>query len=150
MIRKARFKPFAPRAARREAPTTIVPNGGVHQGLPHNQVPDNSAADAQNFIIDTQDVPVLTGLVSVNGDLVGRLPLFDLTLTMPPEVDANGRVTLRGVMVTLNAGAAEALNGIFGIEALAGGFDIGRAMVKTRIVGVSEEADDEDGDDDKD
>ena len=35
----------------------------------------------QSFIIDTTTgKPVITGLVSVNGSLLGRIPLFDLTL----------------------------------------------------------------------
>lgn len=105
----------------------------------------DTVVELLNFVIDTQDEPVLTGVVAVNGDLVGRLPLFNLELTSLPVVEGNGKVTISDVAVTLTDGAAGALNGIFGIDALAGGFDIGTARVKTRIVDAG---DDDSSDDD--
>ncbi len=86
-----------------------------------------------NFVIDTQDEPVLTGLVTVNGSLVGRVPLFNLD-SIAPHVARNGRVTISGVGVTLTDVAASALNGIFGIDAFVEGADIGTALVRTRIL----------------
>ena len=78
-----------------------------------------------NFIIDTTDL-VLTGQVTVDGDLVARIPLFNLELTTPPEVK-NIKLTIRNVNVTLTAEAADALNAVFAVDA---DFSIGEAWVK--------------------
>ena len=87
----------------------------------------------QSFIIDTTgSAPQITGIVVVNGKLVGRLPLFnlslpnDITLPIKPE---DGLFKAKGIGVTLTATAASALNGAFGITALSGGLDIGTANV---------------------
>ena len=86
----------------------------------------------QSFIIDTTSTPVITGLVSVNGKLVGRLPLFDLALpsglTLPLK-PSNGQLTLKSVGVTLDSAAAGALNSVFNVTAFKGGFGIGTAQV---------------------
>jgi len=86
----------------------------------------------QSFIIDTTAKPVITGLVVVNGKLVGRLPLFDLTLpagfSLPLHLKEN-RLVLKDVGVTLDATAAGALNGVFNVNAFAPGFPIGTAQV---------------------
>jgi len=82
-----------------------------------------------NFIIDTTDAPVLTGLVTVDGDLVDRIPLFNLELTAPPEVKWARILKIRSVGVTLTEEAADALNGVFGISAFYEGFPIGVATV---------------------
>ncbi len=87
------------------------------------------------FDNDAPDQPVLTGLVVVNGDVLGRLPLFDLALNQLPKVTQAGRVVIRDVDVTLTAGAAEALNGVFGINDLVEGLIVGKAAVRTRLVG---------------
>jgi hypothetical protein len=88
----------------------------------------------QSFIIDTTGGrPMITGLVVVNGKLVGRLPLFDLSLpagfTVPLRLAGN-RISLSGVNVTLDAQAAAALNSVFKVSAFQGGLDIGMASVK--------------------
>lgn len=85
-----------------------------------------------NFVIDTQDAPVLTGLVVVNGDLLGRVPLFDLALGAAPELKRS-LLVVRDVNVTLTAGAADALNGVFGVDAFQAGFPIGEAAVLTFV-----------------
>jgi hypothetical protein len=86
----------------------------------------------QSFIIDTTAKPVITGLVVVNGKLVGRLPLFDLTLpagfSLPLHLKEN-RLVLKSVGVTLDATAAGALNGVFNVNAFTPGFPIGTAQV---------------------
>jgi hypothetical protein len=99
-----------------------------------------------NFVIDTTpDAPVLTGVVTVDGDLVARVPLFDLGLTQGPELSRKGRLEIEEVELTLTAAAAEALNEIFGVDAFFEGFDVGVAKVKTRLRATD---DDEDEDDD--
>ncbi len=86
-----------------------------------------------SFNIDTSGSrTVLTGLVTVNGDFVGRLPLFDLTLpavTLPLQPQAFNNLFLPGVRVTLSAEAAQALNTVFGVTAFTGGFNIGTASL---------------------
>lgn len=87
----------------------------------------------QSFIIDTTgSSPAITGLVVVNGKLLGRLALFDLALpsgfSLPLDAD-HGVLQLKGVGVTLDAGAATALNGVFSVNAFAGGLNIGTADV---------------------
>lgn len=88
----------------------------------------------QSYIIDTTgSKPVITGLVTVNGKLVGRIPLFDLQLPagikfplMPNEA---GGLWLKGLAVSLDSTAASALNSVFGVTAFQGGFKIGTATV---------------------
>jgi len=86
-----------------------------------------------SFNIDTSGSrTVLTGLVTVNGDFVGRLPLFDLTLpsvTLPLQPQAFNNLFLPGVRVALSAEAAQALNTVFGVTAFTQGFNIGTASL---------------------
>ena len=86
-----------------------------------------------SFNIDTTGTtPVLTGLVTVNGDVVGRLPLFTLTLptlTLPLQPGAFGTLFVPGVQVRLSGEAATALNSIFRVTAFTEGFNIGTASV---------------------
>jgi hypothetical protein len=86
----------------------------------------------QSFIIDTTGKPMITGLVVVNGKLLGRIPLFDLTLpagfSLPLHLNEN-RLILKGVGVTLDAQAAGALDAVFKVSAFTGGFPIGTAQV---------------------
>ena len=87
----------------------------------------------QSFIIDTTTgKPMITGLVSVNGSLLGRIPLFDLTLpagfSLPLHLNEN-RLVLKGVGVTLDATAAGALDAVFHVNAFTAGFPIGTAQV---------------------
>jgi hypothetical protein len=101
-----------------------------------------------NFVIDTQSTPVLTGLVAVNGDLIGRVPLFELGLTQAPELYKKRFLVLRGVDVTLTGAAADALNGAFGVSAFAAGFPVGEARLLTRVIDMPKRDDDDDDDDD--
>ncbi len=87
-----------------------------------------------DFIIDTASgAPKLTGLVTANGSLVGRIPLFNLQLpalslplTLPPGPQT---LLIEGSRVTLSSEAAAALNGAFATTAFAAGFNIGIASV---------------------
>jgi len=91
----------------------------------------------QSYIIDTTGKPVITGLVVVNGKLIGRYPLFDVTLpagfSLPLHLKEN-RLVLKGVGLTLDPWAAGALNGVFGLSGANaipadGRFSIGTAQV---------------------
>jgi hypothetical protein len=93
-----------------------------------------TTVELRSFVIDTTATPVLTGLVSVNGDLVGRVPLFELELTQAPEVRGRRGILLENVEVTLTDAAADALNDIFGVSAFVEGLPIGVASVQTRAV----------------
>jgi hypothetical protein len=87
----------------------------------------------QSFTIDTTVAqPVITGIVSVNGKLLGRLPLFNLEFPsnlMLPLVPRGGWITLTEVGVKLSGTAAGALNSVFNVNAFTEGFNIGSANV---------------------
>lgn len=107
--------------------------------------------DLVNFLIDTVGTPSLTGIVSVDGAVVGRLPLFDLTLTQAPSAQRNV-LRIAGVEVSLTQAAADALNMVFGIDDLSGGLPIGVAFVNAPFNVLSDgrdEDEDEDSDDDR-
>lgn len=102
----------------------------LHSGGLTLNAGDNHVA-LQSFIIDTTATPVITGLVSVNGMLVGRIPLFDITL--PPgfsvPLSPDGWVLqLKGVGLTLDPVAAMDLSGVFKTT-VPGGLSIGTANV---------------------
>lgn len=82
------------------------------------------------FIIDTSapSDAFLSGLVKVNGSVVGRLRLFDLTLpALSLPLKSKKTLLIPNVDVRLNAGAAATLNSVFGVSAFTGGFEIGNA-----------------------
>jgi hypothetical protein len=87
----------------------------------------------QSFIIDTTgSAPVITGLVSAQGKLVGRLPLFDLAVPSgitPLKPQYGFVLNLKGIPVTLDPAAAAALNTVYDVSAFAGGLSIGTANV---------------------
>lgn len=90
-----------------------------------------------NYAIDTTGTsPVLTGLVSVDGSVVTRAPLFDLTLpaglTVPIAVPKNRVLKIPSVQVKLTGAAASLLNSVFG-TALPGGLEIGTANVTSLV-----------------
>ena len=93
----------------------------------------------ESFVIDTTGAGgiVLTGLVSANGTVVGRIPLFNLAL--PSAGDGLVDVTvvrLNDIAVTLRPEAAAALNGAFSTTAFVAGFDIGTASVFGTAFGI--------------
>ncbi len=86
-----------------------------------------------DFIIDTTAAPKLTGLVTANGSIVARIPLFDvalppitLPLTLPPGPEI---LLIEGSRITLTSEAATALNGVFATNAFTAGFGIGIASI---------------------
>jgi hypothetical protein len=88
----------------------------------------------QSFIIDTTSgAPVITGLVIAGNQLVGRVPLFNLTLpagfSLPISAKHGFELSLEGVGVTLTSQAAAALNGVYSVTAFTEGLNIGTADV---------------------
>lgn len=87
-----------------------------------------------DFIIDTASgAPKLTGMVTANGSIVGRIPLFNvalpainLPLVLPPGPEI---LLIEGNRITLTQEAATALNGVFATNAFAAGFNVGIASV---------------------
>jgi hypothetical protein len=91
---------------------------------------DGTTVDLFNFIIDTlSEQPVLTGLVAVDGDLVGRIPLFNLSLENAQIDVALFSATIQGAALSLTVDAADALNAALGVEAFMEGFNVGTAEV---------------------
>lgn len=86
-----------------------------------------------NVNLPSTGSPVLTGLATLNGALVGRLPLFDLGLAGVGISYQGSKVTIDGVDLTLNSDAAATLNAIFGTSAFAGGLPIGTGAVRSNL-----------------
>lgn len=87
-----------------------------------------------DFVIDTAAAtPRLTGIVTANGSLVGRIPLFNLALpaiTLPLVLPPGPEILLiEGSRMTLTQDAATALNGVFATSAFTAGFPIGIASI---------------------
>jgi hypothetical protein len=75
---------------------------------------------------------VLTGLVKSNDSLVGRLPLFDLTLTREQVTKTIGelsKIEVAGVQLRLTKTAATTLNSAFQVATFQEGLNIGTAKV---------------------
>ena len=80
-------------------------------------------------------VPTLSALVTVNGQLLGRLPLFAVDaapagLATPHELPKNKKLGLDNVALTLTAEGAEALNTAFEVTTFVEGGAVGTASVK--------------------
>jgi hypothetical protein len=90
---------------------------------------NNKRASLTSFIIDSK-TGKLSGLVTCNEQLAGRLPLFDLKLTQAPKID-DGTLKIDGVAVTLTGGAASALSSCLGttVPAIA----VGTAKVRAEL-----------------
>lgn len=94
----------------------------------------NTSLTASDFRISNLDNrTVLTGLVSVNGGLSSRAPLFDLQVgSLSAAAVANQRnltnLDLRNVALTLAPEAAAALNQTFGVTAFQAGASVGIAQ----------------------
>jgi hypothetical protein len=95
----------------------------------------STTVNLTDFVIDTTGAtPRLTGLVTAGGSLVGRIPLFDITLpaglrtplTLPA---APNTAPIEGSQLRLTGDAATALNGAFGVTAFSAGIPIGVASI---------------------
>ncbi len=111
------------------AAAQIVHSGGL------TLTAGKTVVNLQNFIVDTTgSSPIITGLVVANGKLVGRITLFDLTLPSElkvPLYEDAGVLAISDIGVSLDAGAAQALNSAFGVSAFTGGLDVGTAYLLT-------------------
>lgn len=92
----------------------------------------------QSYIIDTTgSSPTISGIVVVNGAMVGRMTLFDVQLPSGikfPLMPTNGdMLALSGIRLTLDSGAAAALNKVFDVNAFMGGLKIGTAKVSMTV-----------------
>jgi hypothetical protein len=90
------------------------------------------------FIIqaDPKAESVLTGIVTVNGTLVGRIPLFDLSIGKAKVWVQNRFTDIDNVTLKLSATAAEALGGAFhtSIPQL----QVGSAQIRTLAAGYND------------
>jgi len=78
----------------------------------------NNVVQLTSFAIDLYSgaAPVLTGLVAANGSLLGRVPLFDLSLAGAQLGEEFDLLTVAKVTLTLDPVATGALNSVFGIS----------------------------------
>jgi hypothetical protein len=91
----------------------------------------STSVDLSSFVIDLAgNRPVLTGLVTVNDSLLGRVPLFDLALTSRSVSGNDDFLKVGDVAITLSQEAAAALNGVFNVTAFVPGFPIGTGFVR--------------------
>jgi hypothetical protein len=105
----------------------IIHDGGLTLSTAHTTV------DLTDFIItNLSDRTVLNGLVSVNGDLVTRAPLFDVQVGSIDASLGQGQsvLNINDVNLTLTLEAASTLNQVFGVTAFTSGFNIGTAQVE--------------------
>lgn len=117
----------------------IIHTGGL------NLTRGGTTVTIATFTIDTIGTqPTLTGIVKANDSIVGRIPLFNLSLPAltlpirpvqfpPPLAPQFGQVLIPGVGVTLTATAAAALNDAFGVTAFAAGIPIGTAVANVFV-----------------
>ena len=91
-----------------------------------------------SFIIQTdpKGESVLTGVVAVNGSLVGRIPLFDLSLSKAKVWVQNRFTDIANVGLKLNSTAAEALSGAFHTSVPA--IPVGTAEIRTVSAGYND------------
>jgi hypothetical protein len=90
------------------------------------------------YFIDIDDTPSLSGLVGVGERGTDRAELFTLDLTNLKVEPGDNSIKLSGVTLKLTAGAAEALNGAFGVTAFTEGLVIGTATVHAKTLSVPE------------
>jgi hypothetical protein len=109
--------------------TEIIHEGGL------SLTKSGTKVELTDFVITSLgEKPILTGLVTLNGALVGRITLFELTLpevSLPLKGDSS-LIQLSGVGVKLSEEAAMALNKAFSVDAFGAGFEIGTATVKAK------------------
>ncbi len=77
-------------------------------------------------------VVFITGLVTVNGDFLGRVPIFEFTLTdvsFPLQFKPYNPFVSTGIGVKLSPSAAQLFNSVFGGSAFTPGLNMGQASI---------------------
>ncbi|MEO1208645.1 MAG: hypothetical protein AAFX78_03800 [Cyanobacteria bacterium J06638_20] len=118
----------------------------IHNGGLTLQAGDTTV-DLTDFVIsNVNHGSLLTGLVTVDGDVLARLPLFQLQggdLATSDDGDATNvdvtDVDVTDVDVILTQTAAIALNQVFGVTAFESGFGIGTANIDTAVDTATED-----------
>lgn len=91
-------------------------------------VAGSTRVSISNLVIDTISVPFeVTGLVTVNGSVVGRLPLFVLSPRFTRS-SANQLTLTLPAALTFTGAAAQALNSAFGVDFFREGVELGEAQ----------------------
>ena len=130
------------------AATFPIPVGEIDLGNARGQISHSgglvlragkTSVGLSNFVIDTSgSSPVLTGLVRVDDELVGRVPLFSIKFNAAPLVNSwsptSGSLRVVDVDLKLTSQAAAALNQSFSVSAFSAGVPIGRARVQAHWV----------------
>jgi Ca2+-binding RTX toxin-like protein len=96
----------------------------------------NTTVDLTDFIINNLgDRNVLTGLVTINDNLITRAPLFDLQggKVVPSEVNGSFNLEFEDVGVSLTENASNVLNQAFQVNNFAAGLNIGIANIDARL-----------------
>lgn len=128
----------------------IVHNGGFILSCP--ALGGDTVIEVQNLAVDLlgEAAPVVTGVVNVDDEVLGRLPLFIPGGDEFEVLREGGHIKLRKADLTLTEEAAILLSETFGI-AVEGGL-VGRSWTKAdlREADKGKNKDDDDGDDEED
>lgn len=119
-----------------------------HSGGLSLSAADGTIVELFNFIIDNSgDQSALTALGTLNGDLAGRFPLFNLDFTNALVETSDTDIIITGVVLSLTADGAAALNTAFGVDMFTESSNIGTANVEA-IADSTDDADTPIGDTD--
>lgn len=91
-------------------------------------------AGGKSLTIRDFAVSTITGRLSAYVDQVGvRINVLDLSLAKAKVVASNGKLSVSGVVATLDVVAAKALNGYFGTALFTKGLPIGTVRVSAKV-----------------
>lgn len=112
-----------------------------HSGGLSLSAADGTIVELFNFIIDnSEDQPVLTALGTLNGDLAGRFPLFNLDFSSALVETSEMDVLITDVVLSLTANGAAGLNAAFDVDAFSENANIGTVNIES-ITDSSDDAD---------
>lgn len=107
----------------------------IHRGGLFIRDTQGRQVTASALVVDTTggDGPVLTALITVNGEQLGRVTLVNLVLpadfSLPVRVNGAGQVKIKNIALTLSRDAASALNRALNTAAFTAGFRLGTAKL---------------------